>query len=67
MRMYLLTDVTETSVLSDALVSLTQDRVKGLVAVSPGSPCIARDGERSHIDLNMENPLNITHFHIYCS
>lgn len=60
MCVYLLTDVTKASVLSDAFIGLTQHRVEGLVAVSPGSPGIARDGECSHIDLKMEMPLNVT-------
>ena len=48
---YLLADVAEAALLTVALVGLPQDRVEGFVAVTPGSPGIARDGEHSHVHL----------------
>lgn len=46
---YLLSDVAEATLLAVDLVSLSQDGVEGLVAVPPGSPGIARDGENSNV------------------
>lgn len=48
-KSYLLSDVAEAALLAVALVSLSQDGVEGLVAVPPGSPGIARDGENSNV------------------
>lgn len=64
---YLLTDVVEASVFSVALVSFSQNRVEGFVAIPPGCPCISRDGEHCHVNLRtcifyllISSPLNST-------
>lgn len=48
---YLLTDVMEASVFSVTLVGFSQNRVEGFVAIPPGCPGIARNGERCHVNL----------------
>lgn len=48
---YLLTDVAEAPVLSDALVSLPQHRVKGLVAVPERRSGVTRDSKGSNVNL----------------
>ena len=48
---YLLADEAEAAVLPDALVRLPQHRVERLVAIPPGGPGVAGDGERCYVHL----------------